>query len=58
MKEEPVSFIKCYTYQCKIYKKPVSLDLLLFGDDYISYDENIGFFILIHNYIVISKRLS
>ena len=41
-------------------QKLVTLDLMLFGDDDISYDENtlLLVFKLVHNYIVKSKRFS
>ena len=38
-------------------QKPISLDLILFGDSDISYVENITLFNIVHEYIVKNKRL-
>lgn len=39
-------------------QKPVTLNVLLFGDDDISYDENTVLYKLVNNYIVKSNRFS
>ena len=38
-------------------QKPISLDLILYGDSDISYVENITLFNIVHEYIVKTKRL-
>lgn len=37
-------------------QKPITLDLLLSGDNYISYADNIALFIFVPEYITNTKR--
>lgn len=35
---------------------PISLDLLLYGDSSLSYNENVAIFKIVHDYILATKR--
>lgn len=48
----------CFFHQISMLnlQKPITLDLLLYGDNDVSYDENVKLFKLVHEYIKKSRR--